>query len=87
MLPAVVLLLVGETPLRLIAVAFSDKANLGVRSRSSMSLGSASPLQAARIHLDSGCLQIPSALLADNLSWSLWEGSGPILVAPLCKAR
>lgn len=82
-----VLLLVGETPLRLITVVFSDKANLGVCSRSSMSLGSVSPLQAARMQLDSGCLQIPSALLAGDLSWSWWEGFRPVLVAPLCEAR
>lgn len=86
-LPAVVLLLVGETPLRLITTVFSDKANLGVCSWSSMSLGSVSPLQAARIQLDSGHLQIPSAQLADDLSWSWWEGYRPVLVAPLCKAK
>lgn len=77
MLPAVVLLFIDETPLRLITLVFSDKASLGVWSWSSASLGPVSPLEAARIQLDSGHLQIPSAPLADDISWSWWEGHSP----------
>lgn len=87
MLPAVILILVGKTPLRLNTVVFSDKANLGLWSGFGMSFGSVSPLQAASIELNSGHLQIQSALLADDPSWCWWEVYGPVPVASLCMAR